>query len=57
MVHWLVQAEPGDTFVEPAWVDDASVWLMTAAHSPGNVSGMVRFDRAKLGAPTVPSSL
>jgi hypothetical protein len=48
--------------MDPAWVNDESVWFFTSEIQPGEPGfpisgGMFQFDRAGLGAPTLPSGL
>ncbi len=58
---WTVTAEPGDQFVQPLWVDDDEVWLLTAeagltsAHAYS--SGVTRIRRDTLGVPDMASGL
>jgi hypothetical protein len=58
---WLIQAEPGDAFVVPLWVDDSEVWLAIGLAAEPNWSatytGMVRYTRASLGQPSVDAGL
>jgi hypothetical protein len=53
---WLITAEPGDAFYQPAWVDDTEAWLVIGKKgvSTPDPSGIMRLTRASLGAPTVP---
>jgi hypothetical protein len=54
---WLITAEPGDAFTQPLWVDDNEVWIAIGPASDpswtATLTGIVRFTRASLGAPTV----
>jgi hypothetical protein len=59
---WVVNAEPGDDFSQPLWVDDNEVWLSTGPASDAtngfrDYSGIFRIARSSLGAPTVPPGL
>ena len=61
---WKIPANPGEYFWRGVWVDDSEVWLAVGIPSSpsGNpalgllLTGMVRFSRAELGAPTIPPS-
>jgi hypothetical protein len=58
---WSITAEPGDAFTLPLWADDSEVWLAIGdATDPSwqaSFTGMARFARASLGAPSVPPGL
>lgn len=53
---WSLTAEPEDIWSQALWVDDTSVWLAVASAKSGGafVNGIVKFDRTKLGPPTIP---
>lgn len=57
---WTIDAEPDRTFLQPLWVDDNDVWILTGVTPyPGrpdivDQDGIMRVSRASLGAPTVP---
>ena len=54
---WSLTSEAEDVWSEAVWVDNQSVWLgVASAKSGGALSdGIVRFDRTKLGPPTIPT--
>jgi hypothetical protein len=59
---WPIASETGIPLMDPAWVNDESVWFFTSEIQPGEPGfpisgGMFQFDRAGLGAPTLPSGL
>ncbi len=56
---WDVPAEPGLTYQSGLWVNDDSVWLLASKVVSGgsSLNSAVRFSRASLGNPTVPSGL
>lgn len=59
---WRIDAEAGEGFTQPVWVDDADVFLATAKIVPqidrlGDTSTVIRISRATLGPPTVPPGL
>lgn len=57
---WTIDAEPDRVFLQPLWVDDNDVWILTGVTPyPGrpdliDQDGIMRVTRASLGAPTVP---
>lgn len=55
---WTINAEPGEAFIRPVWVDDNEIWLSTGDASRPDYSahtgGVMRLKRSSLGAPTVP---
>lgn len=59
---WPIASETGIPLMDPAWVNDESVWFFTSEIQPGEPGfpisgGMFQFDRAGLGAPPLPSGL
>lgn len=56
---WDVPGEPGLQYVTGLWVNDDSVWLLASKVYSGGlpINSAVRFSRASLGNPTVPSGL
>jgi hypothetical protein len=57
---WLIEAEPQQVFLDPIWVDDNDVFILTGVEmgtSYSAPSSVVRISRATLGAPTVASGL
>lgn len=60
---WTIEAEPGDGFTQPVWVDDSDAFLESATLAPngdpdpGRRHTVLRFARSALGAPSVPSGL
>ncbi len=51
---WTITAEPGRRFVDPVWVDDDEIWILTEPDAlDARPNGMMRFSRATLGLPTV----
>lgn len=60
---WTIQAEPGDGFTQPVWVDDTDVFLEVAKLVPASGEPdtarytVLRIARSALGTPTVPSGL
>lgn len=59
-VGWTVQAEPGERFLQPVWVDDQEVWLATGTDyetSDSYMTGILRLARSSLGSPTLDAGL
>jgi hypothetical protein len=59
-VGWIVQAEPGERFLQPLWIDDQEVWLGTGTDyetSDSYMTGILRLARSSLGSPTLDAGL
>lgn len=51
---WPIDAETDRIFLQPLWVDDNDVWMLTGIPDLVIQDGIMRVSRASLGAPTVP---
>lgn len=51
---WPIEAETDRIFLQPLWVDDNDVWMLTGIPDLVIQDGIMRVSRASLGAPTVP---